>query len=162
MTVTFSTPDLCDEFHSQLQVLEPLFQSFGGQSRFAGPIQTVKCFEDNSLVKDLANQDNPGGILVVDGGGSLRRALLGDLIAQAFVDQKWAGILINGCVRDVEILKTLPFGVKALNSIPVKTEKRGLGDLNVPVRFAGVDFKPGQWLYSDETGIVVSDTRLIN
>lgn len=158
--MTVSTPDLCDAHPHQVRVLEPLFRAYGNKRRFCGQVITVKCFEDNSLVKDFAAQDGTGKVLVVDGGGSLRRALLGDLIAAALVNNGWEGIVINGCVRDVEALNALDLGIRALNSIPVKTDKRGLGDANVPVRFAGVDINPGQWLYADETGMVVSDEAL--
>ncbi|KAA3628196.1 MAG: putative 4-hydroxy-4-methyl-2-oxoglutarate aldolase [Proteobacteria bacterium] len=158
--MTVSTPDLCDAYPDQVRVLEPLFRIYGGKHQFAGQIATVKCFDDNSLVREFAAQDGTGKVLVVDGGGSLRRALLGDMIAAELVKNGWEGIVINGCVRDVEALNTLDLGIRALNSIPVKTEKRGLGDANALVRFASVEFKPGQWLYADESGMVVSDEPL--
>lgn len=160
--MTISTPDLCDAYPEQIQVLEPLFRSYGAKRVFAGQVVTVKCFEDNSLVKEYSTRDGTGKVLVVDGGGSLRRALLGDMIAEAMVNNGWEGIVINGCVRDVEALNALDLGIRALNSIPVKTEKRGLGDAGVAVRIAGVDIRPGQWLYADETGIIVSDRALFS
>ncbi len=158
--MTISTPDLCDAHPDQLQVLEPLFRSYGAKRCFGGQVVTVKCFEDNSLVKESSTRDGTGKVLVVDGGGSLRRALLGDMIAEALVNNGWEGIVINGCVRDVEALNAIELGIRALNSVPVRTEKRGLGDADVTVRFAGADIRPGQWLYADETGIVVSDRAL--
>lgn len=158
--MSVSTPDLCDAHPDKVKVLEPLFRSYGAKRCFLGEVVTVKCFEDNSLVKDFAARDGTGKVLVVDGGGSLRRALLGDLIAEAMVKNGWQGIVINGCVRDVGALNALDLGIRALNSIPVKTEKRGLGDADVAVRFAGVDIEPGQWLYADETGMLVSDEAL--
>jgi len=159
--MTLCTPDLCDEYPEQVRVMEPLFRTYGRKRQFYGQVVTVKCFEDNSLVKEFSAQPGEGRVLVVDGGGSLRRALLGDLIAEAMVNNGWSGIVINGCVRDVEALNELALGIRALNSIPVKTEKRGLGDADIAVRFAGVDIEPGQWLYADETGIIVSDTKLV-
>ncbi|MEJ2158115.1 MAG: ribonuclease E activity regulator RraA [Desulfobacteraceae bacterium] len=160
--MTIATPDLCDAHPDQVGVLEPIFRFYGTKRRFGGQVVTVKCFEDNSLVKAFAANDGAGKVLVVDGGGSLRRALLGDQIAQTMVDNGWEGIVINGCVRDVEALNALDLGIRALNSIPVKTEKRGLGDADVAVRLAGVDIRPGQWLYADETGIIVSAQALID
>jgi len=154
--MTFSTPDICDDFSDQLQVLEPLFREFGGKDKFSGEIVTIKCFEDNSLVKQTLGTAGHGKVLVVDGGGSLRCALLGDLLGAMAVENGWQGILVNGCVRDVEILKGMDLGVRAINSYPRKSTKRGEGQLNVSIRFAGVGFEPGQYLYADENGIVVA------
>ena len=153
--MTYSVPDICDEFAQDVRVLEPLFSSFGGKQRFSGEIITIKCFEDNSLVRDAVRTEGRGRVIVVDGGGSMRRALLGDMLAAKAAENGWRGVVINGCVRDVEILETIDLGVKALNCHPVKTDKRGEGQLNVPVRFAGVSFKPGQFLYADKNGAVI-------
>jgi regulator of ribonuclease activity A len=153
--MTYSVPDICDEFPQDVRVLEPLFSSFGGKQRFSGEIITIKCFEDNSLVRDAVRTEGRGRVIVVDGGGSMRRALLGDMLAAKAAENGWQGVVINGCVRDVEILETIDLGVKALNCHPVKTDKRGKGQLNVPVRFAGVSFKPGQFLYADKNGAVI-------
>ena len=158
--MAIGTPDLCDEHPGKVRVLDPVFRCYGAQKQFYGEVVTLRCFEDNSLVKSFAAQPGDGKVLVVDGGGSLRCALLGDQIAAALVKNGWVGIVINGCVRDVEALNALTLGIRALNSVPIKTEKRGLGDANVPVRFAGVDMRPGQWLYADETGIVISEQAL--
>jgi regulator of ribonuclease activity A len=158
--VTYSIPDLCDDFPNELQVLEPLFTEYGDKEKFSGEVVTVKCFEDNSLVKKTLGTDGSGKVMVVDGGGSLRRALLGDMLADMAVENGWQGLVINGCVRDVEILKTIKLGVRALNCYPVKSEKRNEGQLNVPVTFAGAEIKPGQYLYADENGIVVANTNL--
>jgi regulator of ribonuclease activity A len=136
-------------------VLNAGFISFGGREAFAGPAQTVKCFEDNSKVKELAATPGQGRVLVVDGGSSLRRALLGDLIAAAAAANGWAGFVIAGAVRDVEVLRTLDLGVKALGSIPLKTDKRGLGDVGLPVSIGGVTVHPGDQVFADATGIVV-------
>lgn len=151
-----SVPDICDDFIEEVQVLEPLFADFGARRRFCGEVVTVKCFEDNSLVRDLVNTPGEGRVIVVDGGGSMRRALLGDLLAAKAARNGWQGLLINGCVRDVEILETIELGVKALNSHPVKTDKRGEGQLNVPVEFAGARIVPGRYLYADANGVIVA------
>ncbi len=158
--MSWSVPDICDEFIDEISVLEPLFADFGGKEKFSGEIVTIKCFEDNSLVGDAVRSPGAGRVLVVDGGGSLRHALLGDLLAAAAVENGWQGLLINGCVRDVEILETIDLGVKALNIHPVKTEKRGEGRRNVNVTFAGVTIRPGSWLYADANGVVVAERNL--
>jgi len=158
--MNFTVPDICDDFLPELQVLEPLFKEYGGRQKFFGEIVTIKCFEDNSLVKQILGTDGGGKVLVVDGGGSLRCALLGDMLGAMAAENGWQGIVINGCVRDVEILKTIDFGVRALNCLPLKSNKRNEGQLNIAIRFAGVDFEPGQYLYADENGMVVANTRL--
>jgi regulator of ribonuclease activity A len=156
----FTVPDICDDFLPQLQILEPLFTAFGGRRKFFGEVVTIKCFEDNSFVKQTLGADGHGKVLVVDGGGSLRCALLGDLLGAMAAENGWQGILINGCARDVEILKTIDIGVSALNCHPLKSNKRNEGQLNIPVSFAGVSFLPGQYLYADENGIVVAEKEL--
>ena len=159
--MSFTTPDICDDFSEELQILEPLFTEFGGKDKFSGEIVTIKCFEDNSLVKQTLGTAGHGKVLVVDGGGSKRCALLGDLLGAMAVENGWQGALVNGCVRDVEILKGMDLGVRALHSYPLKSHKRGEGQLNVAVRFAGVSFEPGQYLYADENGMLVSYKPLI-
>jgi regulator of ribonuclease activity A len=156
-----STPDLCDAHESEVAVLEPVFVNYGGRDAFGGEVVTVKCFEDNSLVKEQLAQPGHGRVLVVDGGGSLRRALLGDMIAESAVKNGWGGVVVYGAVRDVDAIAALDLGVQALGAIPLKTEKRGIGDLNVPVRFAGVDISPGDYLYADNNGIIVSPDALV-
>ena len=155
-----SVPDICDEFPDAISVLDPLFTEYGNRRQFSGEIVTIKCFEDNSLVKDLVKTPGLGRVIVVDGGGSMRRALLGDLLAASAAENGWSGLVINGCVRDVEILETIHLGIRALNCHPVKTDKRGEGQRDIPVRFAGVQFNPGQFLYADANGIIVSDQDL--
>lgn len=157
-----TTPDLCDAFANQIKVAEPIFRSYGGRNFFGGCIVTIKCFEDNSKVRELVATPGHRKVLVVDGGGSLRRALLGDQLAQKAVENGWEGILINGCLRDVQIIASLDIGVHALASHPMKTEKRGLGDINVPVSFAGLTFEPGAWLYADANGVLVAGCALIS
>lgn len=158
--MTYTTPDICDEHLDRLQVLEPRFTEFGGKEKFSGEIVTIKCFEDNSLVKQALGSAGHGKVLVVDGGGSLRCALLGDLLAAMAVQNGWQGVLVNGCVRDVEILQNMDLGVRALNCYPLKSQKRNEGQLNVLVRFAGVSFEPGQHLYADKNGIVLASENL--
>lgn len=157
---TFSTPDLCDDFPHQIRVLESLFTNYGAHSHFFGSIVTIKCFEDNSVLKELVNTQGNGQVIVMDGGGSLRRAILGDMLAEKASRNGWAGILVNGCIRDVDEIAQTPLGVKALNTHPMKTEKRGIGDLNVDATFAGQTIKPGQWLYSDNNSIIIADSKL--
>ena len=153
------TPDLCDEY-PHVQVVEPMFANFGGRDAFGGQIVTVKCHEDNSVVKAQVDQPGAGKVMVVDGGGSLRRALLGDMLAAKAAKNGWAGIIIYGCVRDVDVLAETDLGIQALASHPMKTDKRDIGDLNVEVTFGGVTFKPGEYVYADNNGIIVSPTKL--
>lgn len=156
----FKTADLCDHFQESVQIAEQAFRNFGGHARFCGEIETVKAFEDNSKVKECLAMPGGGKVLVVDGGGSMRRAMLGDMLAASAVENGWAGVLVYGCIRDSADIGGMALGVKALGTHPCKTEKRGLGRHNVPVRFAGVTFQPGHYLYADQDGILVSDTPL--
>jgi regulator of ribonuclease activity A len=158
--MTHSLPDICDQFIDEISVFEPVFRDFGGKRRFCGEIVTIKCFEDNSLLAETVRQPGQGQVIVVDGGGSLRRALLGDLLAAAAVENGWEGLVVNGCVRDVEILATLDLGVKALAPCPVRTDKRGEGQRDVPLRFAGVQMEPGHYLYADANGVIVAKQKL--
>lgn len=154
-------PDLCDQYGDALQVADPLFHNFGGKPLFYGQAVTLSCYEDNSLVRELVTRPGQGRVMVIDGGGSLRRALLGDQLAIKAAEQGWEGILIHGAVRDVGTLATLALGVKALAACPVKTEKRGQGALDAVVSFAGVTIHPGDYVYADLNGVLVSATRLI-
>ncbi|MCB1662991.1 MAG: ribonuclease E activity regulator RraA [Pseudomonadales bacterium] len=152
----YITPDLCDAYPDLVRVLEPMVHNFGGRDSFGGEIVTIKCFEDNSRVKELAGKNGKGKVMVVDGGASLRRALLGDMIAENAVKNGWEGIIINGCIRDVDAIASMDLGVQALAAIPLKTDRRGIGDLNVPISFGGVTFNPGEYVYADNNGVVVS------
>lgn len=158
--MTFSTPDLCDAFESDIQVFEPVFTHYGAKTAFSGEVVTVKCFEDNSRVKELLATAGEGRVLVVDGAGSLRRSLLGDMLAAAGVDNGWSGVVIHGAVRDVELLETLEIGILALAAIPLKTEKLGVGEINLDLNFAGVTIHPGDYLYADKSGTVVAQKPL--
>lgn len=157
----WTTPDLCDA-HPEVAAAEPLFRDYGGNAAFCGSIVTIRCFEDNSRVRDLVATDGRGKVLVVDGGGSLRRSLLGDMLAEKAVANGWSGVLVHGCVRDVEALAKLPLGVKALASCPLKTEKLGVGEVDVEVAFAGTVFVPGHWLYADGNGVIVAVSDLLS
>lgn len=153
------TPDICDD-HPEVQVVEPGFRNFGGVEAFGGEVVTVKCFEDNSIVKEQVAKPGNGCVMVVDGGGSKRAALLGDMLAEQAASNGWAGLIIYGCIRDVDVIGKTELGVQALGTHPRKTEKKGVGDLNVPITFGGVTFRPGQYVYADNNGIVVSEKKL--
>lgn len=155
------TCDLCDSHKAdtsgRFRVLPPVFRDFGASTQFAGPVVTVKCFEDNSQVKALVESAGDGRVLVVDGGGSLRRALLGGNLGAAAARNGWAGVVIDGCVRDVAELAVCATGIKALAAMPLPTDRRGEGQRDVPVFVQGVPVRPGDWLYADADGIVVLD-----
>jgi regulator of ribonuclease activity A len=156
MIPNFSTADLVDDHGDTLRSCSTQFRQFGGRAVFSGRIRTVRCHEDNGLVKQVLNTPGGGAVLVVDGGGSLRSALMGDMIAEAAVANGWSGAVIFGAVRDTRALGGLDLGVKALGSNPRKSLKDGAGRLDVPVTFGDVAFVPGEWLYSDEDGVVVN------
>ena len=162
--VTFATCDLCDQHKNDVsgafRVLAPVFRDFGGLQTFSGPVTTVKCFEDNSRVKSAVESPGQGRVLVVDGGGSLRRALLGGNLAAAAAKNGWAGVVVNGCVRDVAELAQSRVGIRALATMPLPTERRDEGQRDVAVQIQGVWVRPGDWLYADEDGMVVTTTRL--
>jgi len=173
MLPPFATCDLCDSHKNDasgdFRVLPPVFRDFGGVRKFCGPVVTLKCFEDNSSVKAVldttgfeeTSAGRIGKVLVVDGGGSLRRALLGGNLGAAAARNGWAGVVIDACVRDVDELAALAVGIRALASIPLPTEKRNQGQTNLPLQIGGIWVRPGDWLYADEDGMVVSATRLI-
>lgn len=153
--MTTSTADLYDEHGDDLQSLALQFQNVGGTSSFSGPVRTVRCFEDNSVLRELLATPGEGAVLVVDGQGSLQRALMGDMIAQLAVDNGWAGVVVHGAIRDRVALGGMPLGIKALGSNPRKSTKLGVGDVDVVLDIEGVAFRPGAMLYSDEDGILV-------
>jgi regulator of ribonuclease activity A len=157
-----ATCDLCDAHLADdgLRVLPPVFRSFGGRARFFGPVSTVKCFEDNSLVKAAVDSPGQGRVLVVDGGASLRRALVGGNLGKAAARNGWAGVVVDGAVRDVQELAACDVGIHALASMPLPTVKRNQGQADVPVVVQGVPVRPGDWLYADEDGIVVANRAL--
>jgi regulator of ribonuclease activity A len=157
------TGDLCDKHKSNadssFRVLPPVFRSFGKRTRFAGTVTTVKCFEDNSFVKSALEEPGAGRVLVVDGGGSLRRALIGGNIAAAAAKNGWAGVIVDGCVRDSAELIECDLGIRALALIPMPTERRNEGQRDVAVHIHGVWVLPGEWLVADEDGIVVMPAK---
>ena len=155
MTGMEKTADLVDEHGEALGSCDTQFRQYGGLTSFSGPAVTVSCFEDNALLKSVLSEPGEGRVLVVDGGGSLHRALVGDVIAGLAVANGWSGVIINGAVRDVAELRTLLLGVKALGSNPRKSAKTGDGDRDVPLHFGGCDFHPGARVVSDEDGVVV-------
>lgn len=150
------TADLYDAYAAQLQIVDYAFHSYGQRSSFHGLIQTVKVFEDNSFVKQTLQTQGKHRVLVVDGGASLRYALLGDNLAQLAIDNNWAGLIIFGAIRDSALINQMPIGVKALGTIPRKTLKQDRGDVGVPIRFGGVTFEPGHYVYTDADGIAVA------
>ncbi len=158
--MSFATADLYDAHEERLQVALPLFRDYGGRRRFCGPISTVKAFEDNTLVRAALEEPGNGRVLVVDGGGSLRCAMVGDNLAQLGIDNGWSGIVVHGCIRDSGPIGEMAIGVKAMATNPRKSVKRGEGQRDIAVRFAEVLFEPGHWLYADEDGIVVSESEL--
>jgi regulator of ribonuclease activity A len=151
------TCDLYDRFEARARVASPVFADFGKRQRFCGEVVTVKCFEDNSRVKELLATPGQGKVLVVDGGGSLRAALMGDLIAKGAVNQGWEGVVIHGCVRDRAALAQLELGIKALATNPTRTVRTGEGQTGLPVTIAGIRCAPGDWLFADEDGVLVLD-----
>lgn len=159
--VDFATADLIDEFGDELVGCSTQFHSYGGRTRFSGAVETVQCLEDNALLKSVLATPGAGRVLVVDGEASLRRALMGDMIAASAVANGWSGVVINGAVRDVVALRDLDLGVKALGSNPRKSTKNGRGETGVPVSFGEAEIRPGMWLYSDEDGIVLASRDLL-
>ncbi|MGR6919862.1 ribonuclease E activity regulator RraA [[Actinomadura] parvosata] len=154
--MTIVTADLYDERGDQLDSCDLQLRQYGGRHAFAGPVVTVLCREDNALLKSILTEPGEGRVLVVDGGGSLHTALMGDLIAGLAVSNGWVGVVVNGAVRDVAALRELDLGIKALGSNPRKSGKQGTGERDVPVTFGGVTFHPGAELFSDDDGILVT------
>jgi len=163
--MSFTTPDLCDANEAAightLRVVAPMFKAYGGRARFSGRIHTLKIFEDNSLVREALGQPGQGKVLVVDGGGSLRCALVGDQLAVLAQKNGWEGIVVYGCIRDSAEINRTDLGVRALDAHPQKSIKKGIGDQNIDVTFGGVTFKPEEWIYVDEDGVIVSATPLL-
>lgn len=156
----YNTSELCDTYLDVVDVVEPMFSNYGGCSSFGGAISTIKCFEDNGLIIDALQDDGEGKVLLIDGGGSLRRALIDSNIAQIACEHRWEGIIVYGSVRDVDALDDLDIGVQALASIPVGADGNSIGELEIPVNFGGVTFLPGDHIYADNTGIILSPEPL--
>ena len=155
-----STPDLTDEY-PEARAIELQFTNFGAVKQFGGPAVTIKCHEDNSLVKACVGEPGEGRVIVVDGGGSLRRALLGDMLAEKAASNGWAGLVIHGVIRDVDEIGQTQLGVQALGTTPLKTEKLGMGQRDVPVSMGGVSISPGDYIYADNNGVIVSSKSLL-
>lgn len=156
----WTTADLFDRHESEVQVAEGVFLALGRRRSFAGPTATVKVHEDNLLVKETLHGPGGGRVLVVDGGGSLRTALVGDQLAGAALANEWAGLVVWGCIRDRSAIDALDLGVRCLATTPRRSSKHGFGKRDVPLHFAGVHFYPGAWLYADEDGILVARARI--
>lgn len=155
-----NTAELCDAHSDVIQIAEPMFADFGGHLEFHGSISTVKCFEDNSLVRAALETPGDGGVLVVDGGASMRCALVGDQLAALAHRNGWRGIIVYGCIRDSFAIGEIAVGVKALDTHPLRSLKKGAGERDVPVRFAGITFTPGEFVYADTDGIIAAATEL--
>jgi regulator of ribonuclease activity A len=155
-----ATADLIDQHGDALESCDLQLRQFGGRPRFSGRIRTVRCHQDNVLIRQVLSEPGDGQVLVVDGGGSLHTSLVGDVVAGLAQGNGWTGLVVNGAVRDVVALAGLDIGVKALGSNPRKSAKEGVGEVDVPVAFGGARFEPGAHLYSDEDGIVVASTAL--
>ncbi len=156
----FSTPDLSDAA-PDARALELQLHNFGQVTRFSGAVVTIKCHEDNSLVKACVEEIGAGRVIVVDGGGSRRRSLLGDMLAEKAVANGWAGLVIHGVIRDVDEIARMPLGVQALGTCPVKTDKLGAGQRDIPLQLGGVTVKPGDYIYADNNGVIVSERALL-
>lgn len=159
--MNIQTADLCDAFDDKVSVVAPMFRSFGGRSSFGGPIATLKLFEDNSLVRKALESLGNGRVLVIDGGASMRCALVGDQLAQLGVSNGWAGIIVHGCIRDARAVGAMDIGVFALGTHPRKSVKRNVGEADIAITFGGVNFQPGHYVYADEDGVIVSPTALL-
>ncbi|MGR8949374.1 MAG: ribonuclease E activity regulator RraA [Gammaproteobacteria bacterium] len=155
-----ATADLYDVHGENLRVMAPIFRDYGGHKLFEGEVLTLKAFEDNTLVRSTLETPGNGRVLVVDAGGSLRCAMVGDQLAELGVKNNWAGIIVYGCIRDVGPISELPIGVKAIGSNPRKSVKKGAGETDLLLRFAEVEIKSGDYLYADQDGVVLADTKL--
>ena len=158
--MTFSTADLYDKHEGNVQVVNVLMQSFGQKTKFSGPISTVKCFEDNSLVRAALEEDGKGRVLVVDGGASIRCALVGDNLAKTGMENGWEGLIVYGCIRDSAVISSLHIGIKALGTNPRRSVKKGTGDRDITVSFADATFTPDDYAYVDTDGILLSPVTL--
>jgi regulator of ribonuclease activity A len=164
--MSFKTPDLLDDNEDKarngsVRVVSPMFKRYGGRNAFSGRIVTLKLFEDNSLVREAFGENGQGKVLVIDGGGSLRCALVGDQLALLAHKNGWEGVIVYGCIRDSVDINGIDLGVRALDTHPLKSVKKGAGDREIAVTFGGVTFRPGEWIYADEDGIVVSEAPLL-
>ena len=158
--MTNSTCDISDKLHPEVQYLEPIYKSYGVKTSFSGRIVTIKCFEDNSLVEEALKQDGKDSVLIIDAGGSMNCAMLGDKRAADAICNNWQGIIINGLIRDSALINNMPIGIRALGVCPLKSNKKGVGEKNLIVNFSNVKFTPNQYLYADEDGVIVTKNKV--
>jgi regulator of ribonuclease activity A len=156
----FKTADLCDLHSDNLIIMHQQFKSYGKKHSFCGKISTIKCFNDNSKVREAVNTDGCNKVLVIDGNASMECALLGDMLAEAAYKNNWSGIIVYGCIRDSDVIANIDIGVFALTTKPIKSVKKGIGDTDINVNFFDVEFKPGNFIYADQDGIIISETEL--
>ncbi len=156
----YDTSELCDIYHEEVNVVEPLFSNFGGRTSFGGQITTVKCFEDTGLLFDLLEENGRGRVLLVDVGGSVRRELINAELARLAAQNEWEGIVVYGAVRQVDDLEELDIGIQAMAAIPAGAVSEGVGESDIRVNFGGVTFFSGDHLYADNTGIILSEDPL--
>jgi regulator of ribonuclease activity A len=159
--VEFTTADLCDAFPGLVQVAQPVFREYGGLQKFAGPVETLRVHDDNTLVREMLERPGQGRVLVVDGGGSMKCALVGGRLAGLAQNNDWAGVIVNGCIRDSIEIRQLRVGIRALNAVPMRSGKNGAGERGGTVRFAGVAFAPGRFVYADTDGVLVAERDLL-
>ena len=159
-TMNETTSDVSDKLHPDVQYLDPVYKSYGSKTSFSGHIVTIKCYEDNSLVEEALNTHGKGSVLVIDAGGSMNCAMLGDKRAADAIKNEWEGILVHGLIRDSATINGMEIGVRALGACPLKSIKKGIGDSNLIVNFSGVTFTPGEYLYADEDGVIVIKEKL--
>ena len=158
--MTLATADLCDAHRDKVKVCHIPFRSFGQVAAFHGPIRTLSVLDDNALVRQTLERPGHGAVLVINGGGSLKRALVGDNLAKLAIDNGWAGIIVHGAIRDSGVIDTMGVGLKALGTVPLRADRDAIGEIDIPTAFGGVIFTPGDWLYADADGVVVSAQRL--
>ena len=154
-TMNETTWDISDKLHPDVQYLDPVYKSYGAKTSFSGRIVTIKCYEDNSLVEETLKGNGKESVLVIDAGGSMNCAMLGDKRAADAIKNEWEGILVHGLIRDSATINKMEISIHALGVCPLKSIKNGVGDRNLTVNFSGVTFTPGEYLYADEDGVIV-------
>lgn len=155
-----NTSELCDLYPEEVSVVDPIFSNFGGRHSFCGQIMTVKCFESNGLLHELLSEDGANRVLLIDGGGSVRRALIDTTLAELAIENNWEGIIVYGSVRQVDDLAELNLGIQAISATPVRATSDSIGEIGVGVNFGGVTFYPDDYIYADNTGIILSENDL--
>jgi regulator of ribonuclease activity A len=159
--MSFNTPDLCDQFDEIIQVLPPMFRNFGGRSSCFGPVLTVRCDRDNSRVAEAVQEAGAGRVLIVDAGGQQQSAMLGDRLASMAACNRWLGVVVHGCIRDVDAIRRVPMAVFALSPVPRRSQRRGAGQRNVELEIAAVRVRPGDWIFADADGVVIAPRNLL-